>query len=319
MQIAASTKGVDRENIRVVPIQQVVANPNTTTSSNPYGNTIVYRFPFNQQFSQAEVALANIYLFYSWYNISAAFGNNTFQYKWPNNSGGYITYTVVIPDGFYQIDDLNSYLETVMVTNGTYLISNVGSNVYYLTWAVNPTYYRVTLSSTPVPSSATKPVGYTEPSNYPGGGTDASLPPTPTNPQLVILTAQAPAGSNTPGQYSFSKTLGFSPGTYPPNNPGVFYNINGQFAPVIESTSNVFVSCSLVNTNGLSPFAQVLYSFSPQVPFGSQIQEKPFFPLFMQIADGYYDGMTITIRDENYVPLNLQDPHISLNLLIRGR
>jgi hypothetical protein len=312
MQIAASTKGVNRENLRTVPIQQVVANPFTTTAANPYGNTLVYQFPYPQRFDQAEVALANLYCFYSWYNVSAAFGNNKFQYNWPLSDGSYQTFTVTIPDGFYQLDDLNSYFEQVQVANGTYLTSTTTNQpVYFLYWAANTTYYRVTVTSEPVPSSAT---GYILPDNYPAG----LLPPTNTNPQLVILSGNGNAGTNTPGLYSFSKTLGFSPGTYPPNNPAAAYFVNGQFAPIIESTSNVFVQCNLVNTNGLSQFGQVLYTFSPQVAFGSQVQEKPFFPLFMQVADGQYNQIIITLRDENFIPLNIQDPHISLVLLLRG-
>jgi hypothetical protein len=74
----------------------------------------------------------------------------------------------------------------------------------------------------------------------------------------------------------------------------------------------------MVLANGLSRFPQVLYTLSPTVPFGSQIQEKPFFPLFMQVADGSYDRIAIQIQDENGLPLNLQDPHINLILFVRG-
>lgn len=168
-----------------------------------------------------------------------------------------------------------------------------------------------------VPSTAVNPNGYVVPVGYaPAAG--GALPPTPSNPELVILPTAAPAGSNTPGLYSFSKSLGILPGTYPPTNVGVFYNINGQFSPIIESTNLIYVTCNLVNTNGLTPFAKVLYTFSPTVPFGTQIQEKPFFPLFMQIADGFYPEIVITLRDENYQPLNIRDAHISATLLIRG-
>jgi hypothetical protein len=317
-QIAASTRGINRDNIRTIPIQQTSIDPDTVNATNPFGNTIRYRFPYKQSFSQAEIALGNIYLFYSWYNISARFGNNTFSYLWPNSSGGLTTYNVVVPDGFYSLDDLNSYFQTVQLANGTYLdlVSN-GLPFYFLTWASNSTYYRVTLTSVPVPDAAEAVGVYTVPAGYaPAAG--GALPPAATNPELVVNATSAPAGSVTPGQYSFSKTLGFSPGTYPPANTGIFFNIDGQFPPVIESTSNVWIRCSLVNTNGLSRFAQVLYTLSPTVPFGSQIQEKPFFPLFMQVTDGFYDEIVIQLMDENYVPLNIQDPHINLMLLVRG-
>jgi hypothetical protein len=37
---------------------------------------------------------------YSWYNISAYIGNNTFQYIMPTTLTNTATVTVVIPDGF---------------------------------------------------------------------------------------------------------------------------------------------------------------------------------------------------------------------------
>jgi hypothetical protein len=311
--VAASTKGVNRDNIRTIVIQQVVANPQTTGPNNPYGNTIVYNLPYAQSLAQCEVALGNIYLFYSWYNIQVSFGNNTFAYLWPNGGGTFTSYPVTVPDGFYSIDDLNAYFQQVQVNNGTYLINADGINVYFIGFQSNPTYYRTTLTVYPVPDTLVGPPVYTMPANYPG-----TLPPTPTDPELVINATPFPAGSNTPGSYSFSKTLGFLPGTYPSTTQTATYYVNGQYAPIIESTANVLIRCNLVNTNGLSNIGQCLYTLSPTVAFGDQIQEKPYFPLYMQVADGFYQQIIIQIMDENQVPLNLQDPHISLMLLIRG-
>ena len=325
--IAASTRGINRDNIRTIVIGQTAVDPMTTSFNNIFGNTIRYQFPNAQPFFQCEVALGNIYLFYSWFNITAQFGNNTFSYLWPNSAGGLTSYLVVVPDGFYSIDDLNTYFEGVQLANGTYLYAGSGGTtttipVYFLTFASNSAYYRTTVTSLLLPTAAGEAAaGYNTPPGYaPAAG--GALPPVATYPELVINATNAPAGSVTPGQYSFSKTLGISPGPYPPPSftTGTLYNINGQFAPVIESTSNVLVTTNLVLTNGLSRIAQVLYSLAPPpgVPFGGQIQEKPFFPLFMQVADGNYESIIIQIQDENGTPLNIQDPHINLILLIRG-
>jgi hypothetical protein len=231
----------------------------------------------------------------------------------------------VVPDGFYSIDDLSNYFQTVQLQNGTYLYAGSGASttttpVYFLTWAANASAYRTTITSLLLPTAAGEAAaGYNTPPNYaPAAG--GALPPTAANPELVINATNAPAGSVTPGQYSLSKSLGVSPGTYPPANTGAFYNINGQFAPFIESTSAVLVTTNLVLTNGLSRIAQVLYSLAPAAgtQFGSQITISPHFPLFMQVADGNYDYILIQIQDENGIPLNLEDPHINVTLLIRG-
>ena len=60
------------------------------------------------------IALVSYNIPYTWYNISAAQGNNQFRY-----SPDAITYhTVTIPDGNYGIDDLNIELQDLIVANG---------------------------------------------------------------------------------------------------------------------------------------------------------------------------------------------------------
>lgn len=328
LDIAATTRGTDKDRLRVLPIVQVVAV--NATPGNPYGNTLIANFPENQRFQQAEISLANLFIFFSWYNIQASFGNNVFAYLWPDSSGGMHTYTVTVPDGFYQINDLNAYFQQQQLLNGTYLESGTSmvgatatSPVYFVAFAVNTTFYRTTLTVTLLPDAATAATaGFVVPSGYaPASG--GALPPSDTWPQFQVLATNATAGSNTPGRYSLSKTLGISPGLYPPNGQSTavtLYNVNGQFAPFIESTNSVFVTCNLLTQTGITLFPQVLATFGfTNVSFGSEIQIEPKWPLFVPIADVSASSMTITFTDENFVPLNMQDPHVTMTLLIRGR
>jgi hypothetical protein len=315
---AAQTTGRNRDVIRTIPFNQTVVNPLTSSFQNPYGNVIRVQFPYPQSFTQSELALQNFFIFNSWYNISAELGNNVFAYTFPTASGQE-TFSVTIPDGFYNLEDLNDYLQTiVMVNNGTYLISTVtGNNVYYIQILVNDTYYRATvfLDAVPDPAEALA-MDLTAPANYPGGG----LPATATTPQLVILPTPYPAGSDTPGQYSFSKYLGYTPGSYPPAPLGATVSYNGQFAPQVESTNNVNLSCNMVNNSGLSTNTQFFYSFSAaNVPFGNQIIVNPHFPVFIPVADGFYNYIEIYVLDDNQQALLVQDPHISGTVMIRGK
>lgn len=310
---------VDNESkntTRVINFQQSTVNPDFTSPNNPYPNTLFVNFPYPQSFSRCEAALTNLYIFYSWYNITAQFQNNTFAYQWPNSTGGYNLFNVTVPDGFYSIDELSDFFQQVQQFNGTYLIDDTGSPVTYLSWIANTVYYSTTIIANPVPS--TLPAGWSLPANYPAGG----LPPTATDPSLVILPTNAAAGSNTPGQYSFSKTLGISPGTYPDLNSsasGAIYTFDGQFPPVIESTNNVNVSVNFINNGSLSNNPTILTSFSPQVAFGEQINLTIYFPIFLPVADAFYQQVIITFLDENFLPLNVLDPHISGTILVRGR
>lgn len=310
--IGTRVDNASKNNTRVIQFQQNVLNPSTTTSNNPYPNTIVINFPYPQSFSRCEAAVTNLYLFYSWFNITARFGNNTFSYQFPTASG-YITYNVTIPDGFYSIDELSQYFQQVQITNGTYLTNVNGDPITYLSWTANTVYYATTIISNPVPH--TLPTGWTVPANFPGGG----LPATAEDPSLVINATLYPAGSNTSGQYSFSKTLGISPGTYPANGTGTAYTANGQFPPVIESTNVVNVSCNFINNGSLNANPNIITSFSPQVSFGEQINLPIYFPIFLPVSDAFYQQVVITLLDENFQPLNINDPHISGTIIVRGK
>lgn len=310
--IGTRTDNESRNNIRTIDFQQVVKDPGTPGQ---FANTIVVPFSIAQSFSRSEAALVDLYLFYSWYNISAYFGNNTFSYEFPTLAG-YQTFNVTIPDGFYSIDELSDYFRQVQINNGTYLYlaADPGQTpITYLFWGANSIYYRTTLFATPVPDASD--ATYSEPSNFPGGGRSTTVQ----DPSLVVLPTTAPAGSNTPGQYSFSKTLGFSPGTYPPVGTTAAYSMNGQFAPFIESTNVVNVSVSFINNGGITTNPQILLSFSPTTSFGNQVVVQERFPVYLPIADGIYQYIVVQLQDENFQPLNIQDPHINGRIMCRGR
>jgi hypothetical protein len=61
------------------------------------------------------IALVSYNIPYTWYNISAAQGNNQFRYS-PDAGINY--YTLTIPDGNYGIDDLNLEVQDLIVANG---------------------------------------------------------------------------------------------------------------------------------------------------------------------------------------------------------
>lgn len=326
MQIAASTPATDRALIRSLPIVQTAIDSATTNNGlNPYANTIIYQFPYQQNFNQSEMALYNWTLNFSWFNIQASFGNNTFSYVWPIGAG-FQTFTVTVPDGFYLVSTLNAYLQQQMLLNGTWYesgTSGVGPTattpIYLISFAENIIYYRVTLTVLPVLTTADRTsAGYVLPSNYPGAEPSAD-----TFPQLVVPTTNQPAGSNTPSLYSFSKYLGFSPGSYPPTTAATatqLYNANGQFPPFVESTSTVILSCDLILANGVSSSAGFLYSFATSgFNFGQSISIEPKTPLWFQVADQSTSYLRFVIRDENFVPLNIQDPHVTMLVCIRGR
>ena len=106
-----------------------------------------------------KVALAYLGLYYSWRNILAANNNNKLQYSWNG-----VVHDVVIPDGFYSINDLSDYLKFVMYRNGHYVLSADNQPVYFIEFGINSTYYSVTFNNYPVyvPDGGSNPHGVVE-------------------------------------------------------------------------------------------------------------------------------------------------------------
>ena len=61
-------------------------------------------------------------MYYSWYNISENLGNDTFSYVWRSGTSTSNTYIITIPDGLYEIADLNTFFQSKMIENGHNLI-----------------------------------------------------------------------------------------------------------------------------------------------------------------------------------------------------
>ncbi len=79
--------------------------------------TIEYYDPINVK-DGYELALIKSNLWYSYYNVSSALLNNTFQYT--NNVAQ--VRTVTIPNGNYTIIQLNNYIHSIMKLNGDYTV-----------------------------------------------------------------------------------------------------------------------------------------------------------------------------------------------------
>lgn len=88
--------------------------------------------------SEYELALLRASVWYSWHNISSAFGNNTLKYKYSTNSGGsYTDVTITFEDGIYSVDAINNKLASVLETNNHFVTVN-GIKQYPIT--ITPNY-----------------------------------------------------------------------------------------------------------------------------------------------------------------------------------
>jgi hypothetical protein len=251
---------------------------------------LVHKFPNSVVFKDKYIAVSSISMFYSWFNILQVYNNNTFSYTWTSGATT-TTYQIVIPDGLYEISDINNYIQFVCIQNGTYW-SVLNQNYYPFEILVNANRYSIQLNTYLIPSSA--PTDATEPINFVGW---------PTTPQNSVVTF--------PSQ--FNLVVGYNAGfasnanlnnAYSPPVPSVQSQnyvsklLNGtlsylsNFAPQVQPNSNVLVNISNINNPYTIP-SSVIYSLTPSVQIGQQITDTPPNFMWNRLIDGTYNELRI--------------------------
>lgn len=271
-------------NIQTLQLTQA----NTSNSSN---SQLKMNFPFPFSSQDNEIALSNAFIYYSWRNITSVYGNNTCRYTFNGSN-----FNVTFPDGFYSYSDINGYLQSVMKTNGHYLLDANSNPVYYISIASNTVYYSVTLTCSVIPSS---------------------LPTNWTNPAGITLSGNCPLFTVLTSQ--FGTILGFNVNTYPSVTQATQYQINSSVVPQISPVTSINLNCNFVNNskfNTLSP--QCIYTFSPNVEYSSQIIIQPQTMLWFKILDQNYSYIDIQFKDQNGNNLQVLDNNIVVTLLVRN-
>lgn len=249
----------------------------------------------------SKIALASITMYNSTPNISAANQNNTYQYRWIDGQ----VRTVTMPDGFYEISDMNNFLHQTMLNNGHYLTEVSTNNaVWFLTFSVNTSTYKIDLISYPMDSATyVVPGSYTVPTASPPW----TVPAVSANPQFII--------PNT----LFDNVIGFAAGTYPAaSNNTVITTSSSTFAPQVNPLSSYLVKCNLVNNPYGIPNS-LIYSFPPSGGFGQQFVVAPNEYSFIDTQDGYYNSMRIEITDQNDRPVIILDSNINILVVLTDR
>ena len=277
----------------------ILTQRNVVAGSN---NTVFeYQFPGGgiQLKAHTKIALASMTMYNSTPNISVANNNNTFQYRWIDAT----VHTVTMPDGFYEISDMNNFLHQTMLNNKHYLTEVSTNNaVWFLTMSVNTSTYKIDLLAYPMINTTYTPALYTVPAGVPW-----SVPAVSTNPQFII-----PATN-------FDDVIGFAAGTYPAaSNNAVITTSSSTFPPQVNPLSSYLVKCNLVNNPYGIPNS-LIYSFPPSGGFGQQYVVAPNEYSFIDAQDGYYNTMRIEITDQNDRPTIILDSNINILVVITDR
>lgn len=309
-------------------MRTIVFNQNNLVQ-NGNNNTLVYKFPNSVTFSNSEVAISQITMYYSWFNITSALLNNSFTFNWinANNTNNYTSYTITIPDGLYEIASLNAFLQFVFINAPSlsssiispvpaapfYYVNSSGDNVYYAEFVVNPTAYAIQLNTYNTPVFGALPAGWTNP-----GGT--YLPTQSFNP---VITTPASFNAIIGFSSSFSSDQnqnngGANPGTATAYKIGSTYSYLSTTTPQVQPNPALLVSISGIDNAYASP-SSIIYSLAPAVAIGELIVEKPPEFNFNTLLKGTYNELRLQFLGADLRPVTIRDPNMTILLVIKDK
>ena len=271
----------------------ILTTANIDENSN--NTKLVYNFPSGgYSFKNDMIAVLSIYQYFSIFNITSDYGNNTFSYVWFDG----VEYIITIPDGYYEISDLNSYFQSIMIANTHYMTNSAGQFIYFLEFIVNTSRYAVQINSYPLDTTIQSTNGYILPS-----GATWSVPATTTLSQFNV---------NTSG---FGEVLGYEIGSYPDTQVGSStLSFLSSKAPQITPYSSILVSCNLVNNRAVIP-SNILTSYTPLgTSIGSLFTFEPNYLQFADVEDGQYTQLVLEFRDQLSRSIVIRDPNMLITL-----
>ena len=280
----------------------ILNSSNVVSGTN--NSTLTYNFPNSILFDNHEIAVHSINMYYSWCNISSALGNNTFSYVWINGSTPSTT-TIIIPDGLWEISDLNNYLQFQFIQNGDYLINTLGQNVYYAEFLVNANRYSININTYSVPT--TLPAGWSTPVANPATGAIAwgGFLTSTFNPQSIISSA-------------LNIVLGYSSGFATSLNTGLLTTLSyfSSVSPQVSTIPSLLLTMTNVSNQYSSP-SNIVYSVVPDVGFGELIQSKANQYAWSSLLKGTQNSLTLRFISNSFSNVNILDPNMTIMLLVR--
>ena len=290
---------------RTIILNQNNIVPNT-------GNSIFqYDFPTGGViFTDELVAVQQISLYQSVFNITVVNQNNSFSYIWVDGTVN----QVLIPDGYYNLIDINAFFQSVMVGNLHYMESDT-TYIYFLELVVNQTAYAYQINCFQLSASIATANTWTQPA-----GATWLLPTNPIIPIFIVPPTR------------FQTLIGFNAGNYPnaiiagtppaqTETPSYATTLNflSQNAPQIVPQSSYLCLCNLVN-NRLAIPSQLIYSLTPSsAPFGTIYAVQVAELAFNKIENGQYTNLRFEFRDQLGAPIAFQDPQMLILLLIKNK
>jgi hypothetical protein len=278
-------------------------------------NKLVYKFPNSVNLKDKYIAVSEISIYYSWFNIATIYNNNYFTYTW---TAGITTtvYTITIPDGLYEINDLNNLIQFECIKNLTYWTNTAGSvNYYPFEMILNPVRYAVQLNTYLIPTST--PVGAAIPVGFPGwpGTIQNTVVTIPAKLNTIIgFTAGFVSFNNFNNPIGIPTTTAY---VQKDQTTGTISYLSTQ-APQVQPNNSVIFSLSGINNPYTQP-SSVIYSLNPNVGVGEQVFQVPPNFMWCKMIEGTYSELRLTLLGNDLNPLRIQDPNMTFLLTIRDK
>ena len=295
----------------------VIVLNQTNIVADGQNNKLVYKFPNSVVLKDKYIAVSNISMYYSWFNITNTSQNNLLTYTWTAGATT-TTYQIIIPDGLYEISAINNFCQFTMIQNNTYWINSSGDNVYPFEIILNPNRYAVQINTFLVPTSL--PTGATVPSGFPGWPATAQNPviTIPNNFNIIVgYTAGFSTNANVGNAYVPPTPPSASTNYVAKDGAGTLSYLSNT-SPQVQPNNNVLFSLSNIN-NPYSQPSSIIYSLNPNVAVGEQIYETPPNFMWNRMIDGTYNELRLTFLGNDLKPLIINDPNMTILLTIRDK
>jgi hypothetical protein len=275
-------------------------------------NKLVYRFPNSVVLKDKYIAVSSISMYYSWFNITTVYTNNTFTYTW--NGTVNKTYTITIPDGLWDISSINNYIQFICLQNGTYWTVS-GTYYYPFELIVNTNRYAIQLNTYQIPTS-TPSGGTTPPAGWPTTVFNSVVTfPSEFN-EIVGYSAGFASANNVGGGITFQTPSKLT--NYASVNSANTISYLSDLPPQVQPYSSVLFSLSNINNPYTQP-SSIIYSLNSSVGVGELISEKPPNFMWNRMIDGTYSELRLTFLGPNLQPLIINDPNMTILLTIRDK
>ena len=281
----------------------------------PTTGVCTYKFPSPYKAENEEVALVTASFYNSFYNVSAALGNNKYKFTFPVWSGGtYVDtdYLCLLSDGYYTFEQLNYAFENFFIANKLYATNSgsSGSNVYFYTLLVNDSLYGIQLTSFYLPTTAqATTLGWVLPAGAPQifNNVDNRM----LYPQLTLN------GSST--------YLGIPDGVYPSTvtastSPTYLYqafSYVGPNAPQVDNVTSVILRLNMINNSAIGNPVDMLAQIPVTGGFGAINNSQINYPLFSSIGNTSYTELKLSFMDQNQNLIRFKDTSLAFTLFIK--